>query len=97
MALKTFGTAATTSLAAMAWNQMSAIADMAAIEANIKNQSNPAHPIVPGGFEQGRLYLPGNRGIILLVPGDWVAYDNFGWPVVVSKESIAGGSSWVHS
>jgi hypothetical protein len=91
------GTAATTSLAAMTWNPMSSIADMAAIEANIKNQANPAHPIIPGGFEQGRLYLPNGRGIILLQPGDWVAYDNFGWPIVVSNQSIASGSSWVHS
>jgi|GEM_PF-4333673 len=97
MALKTMGTAATTSLAAMSWNPMSSIADISAIEANIKNQSNPAHPIVPGNFEGGKLYLPNNRGIVLLQPGDWIAYDNFGWPIVVSTQSIASGSSWVHS
>ena len=97
MALKTLGTAATTSIVAISWNPMSSIADIAAIEANIKSQSNPAHPIVPGCFEGGKLYLPERRGIVLLQPGDWIGYDNFGWPIVVSKESIASGSSWVHS
>src|SRR5437879_1647864 len=99
MALGTMGTAATTSLVSInGWTPATAIADMAAIEAHILDQSNPAHPLWPGAFEAGRLYLPNVRGIILLKPGDYIGYDHFGWPIVVSKESIAdASSSWSHS
>jgi hypothetical protein len=98
MATGTMGTTATTGLVSMIWNPMSPIADIAAIAANIKSQGNPAHPISPGAFNNnGRLAFPGRRGFILLSAGDYIGYDNFGWPVVVSKESIASGSSWTHS
>ena len=62
-------------------------------------QANPAHPIVPGGFSKnGELYLPGGRGIIRLKPGDYIGVDHYGWPIVVSAESIADpSSSWAHS
>lgn len=99
MALKTLGTVATTSLSALNWNPQSSIADIAQIAANILSQGNPAHPISPGAFAgNGRLHFPGRQGFLLLRPGDWVAYDHFGWPIVVSSESIAdGSSSWAHS
>ena len=98
MALITLGTAATTSLNALVWNRMSPIADIAAIAANIKQPFNPTHPIGPGAFApSGRLAFPQRRGFINLVPGDYIAYDNYGWPIVIAYESIASGSSWVHS
>ncbi len=99
MALVTLGTTANNSLSALAWNPMSAQADIAAIAAAIKDQSNPAHPIEPGAFtNSGQLMLPNGRGIIRLQPGDYVAYDSFGWPIVVSAQSIADGSTvWVHT
>ncbi len=98
MATTLLGTATTTSLVSLVWNPMSAQADIAAIAANIKQQANPAHYIGPGFFSNaGRLEYPGRKGFILLKPGDIVAYDNFGWPVVVSNESYAGGSSWLNA
>jgi hypothetical protein len=99
MALLTLGTGTTSSLAALAWNPQSSVANIALIAANILSQSNPTHPISPGAFAaNGRLHFPGRQGFLLLRPGDWVAYDHFGWPIVVSSESIAdGSSSWVHS
>ena len=61
--------------------------------------ANPAHYIEPGGFDKsGTLYLPGGRGIIRLKPGDYIGVDHNGWPIVVSNQSIAdGSSSWAHS
>lgn len=100
MATGTLGTAATTSLVSInGWNPATAIADIATIQQNILNQINPAHPIVPGAFSpSGQLFLPNNRGVIRLQPGDYIGYDHFGWPIVVSAESIAdGSSSWAHS
>lgn len=97
MALVTLGTTANNSLNALVWNPASLIADIAQVARNIKDQSSPAHPIVPGAFEAGRLYLPNGRGTILLKPGDYIAYDGFGWPIVVSVETIANGAPWVHT
>jgi hypothetical protein len=99
MATITLGTGATTSLTALSWNPQSAAADRAAIAALIKQQANPAHYIEPGGFSAtGRVYLPGGRGFITMKPGDYIGVDHNGWPIVVSKESIAdGSSSWAHS
>jgi hypothetical protein len=49
----------------------------------------------------GRLIIPG-RGILYAQPGDWVAVDANGWPILLSGLAIAGvtttsPSSWTHS
>lgn len=94
MALSQFGTSAATVLSAMTWTRQPVQADVASIAANILNDLDPAHPIFPGAFGfNGRLYIP-NRGFLNLQPGDVVAYDDTGWPVLVSANSIAHGSSW---
>ena len=101
MATGTLGTAATTSLTSInGWNAQTPIADIAAIqEAILRQESGFRTSIIPGGFSpSGRLFLPGGRGIITLKPGDYIGVDHNGWPIVVSKESIAdGSSSWAHS
>lgn len=53
----------------------------------------------PGAFNNnGRLYIP-NRGWLTLLPGDWVAVDNTGWPVLLSQLAAGAGGSgnWRHS
>ena len=93
MALNTFGTAANDSLSALQWDEVSAVADVALIAAGIKDDLNPASPLVPGGFtKNGMLYVP-NRGVLKLRPGDWVAIDDTGWPVLVS--AVSKLSLWV--
>jgi hypothetical protein len=43
---------------------------------------------------QGQLFIP-NRGILKVLPGDVVAVDNSGWPILVSGQTIAyAGSQW---
>jgi hypothetical protein len=97
MALGTLGTNANNSLASLVWNPMSTVDDVSLIAAHILGQSNPTHPIAPGAFSKaGRLHFPGRFGFVLLKPGDVVAYDHFGWPIFVSSESIADGSSSWH-
>lgn len=99
MATGTLGTAATTSLTSInGWNPATAVADVATIAAAIKNQ-NAFNAIKPGAFNKsGQLYLPGGRGIIQLLPGDYIGVDHNGWPIVVSAQSIADGlTSWAHS
>lgn len=98
MATGTLGTNSTTGLTSITFGPMSPVADVAAIAALIVRQGAGFRTgIVPGGFaKSGRLQLPGKRGVITLEPGDVIAVDHNGWPVVVSKESIADGSSSWH-
>jgi hypothetical protein len=100
MATGTLGTNATTTLTSMSWNPMSPVADVAAIGALITGQ-NAFKREAPGNFSKGgRLAFPGRRGFLLLSPGDYVAVDSNGWPIVVSFQSIAGtyaATSWTHT
>jgi hypothetical protein len=52
----------------------------------------------PGAFARmGLLYVP-NRGVLKVLPGDYVGVDASGWPILVSAEAIAyTGTSWSHS
>lgn len=98
MATKTLGTSATTSLTALAYLAgigSLAPADVALIDL-IKDDTNPAHPLIPASFVQnGQLYIP-NRGWLQVLPGDYVAIDSQGWPILVSANSIAN-AAWTHS
>jgi hypothetical protein len=91
------GTAATTTLTALAFNPSMAPADFAAIDAAILDDLNPAHPNNPGGWARnGQLFVP-NRGVLLMLPGDFVAFDTqTGWPILISARA-GGQAGWVHS
>ena len=97
MATKTRGTSATTTLAAIGpFNMAYAPADIAAIANAIMDDLNVAHPVISGSFSKnGLLYIP-TRGVLTVLPNDWVAVDPNGWPILVSANSIAG-SGWSHS
>jgi hypothetical protein len=95
MATSTFGTTANSSLTALLTSRNMAAADIAAIANAIKDDLNVAHPIYPGAFSSlNQLYVP-NRGILQILPGDFVGVDSQGWPILVSANSIAN-STWVH-
>lgn len=99
MALITGGTTVTTSLLGLKWNASALQADVAQVANNIKNQGVQNNAVFPGGLLNGKVVFP-NRvdSQILLLPGDYVFYDSFGWPIVISRESIAaGGTSWAHT
>jgi hypothetical protein len=96
MATSTFGSTAQTSLTALINSGSMNATDLAAIVLAIKDDLNVAHPIAPGSYSSmDLLYVP-NRGILKVLPGDWVAVDNQGWPILVSANSIAN-STWIHS
>lgn len=97
MALKTLGTNATTSLHALVSNLDQTVADIAQFRENVKSDLEP-YPVWPGAFEMnGLLYIP-RRGVLQVLPGDYVAYDAAGWPILLSANAIASGStSWTHS
>lgn len=103
MALKTLGTNATTTLNAFVQNSSTmTVADLASLRNSIKNDLINGNPIWPNAYDRGFqndgvLYVP-NRGLLLVLPGDYVGVDATGWPILVSKNAIASGStSWTHS
>jgi hypothetical protein len=95
MSTKTVGTVSTTALTAVqippSYNATPYVSDTdwATIQNSILSDADGTHPIVPGAFtRQGLLFLPRHRGVIKLCPGDWVAVDLNGWPVVISNYSL---------
>ena len=101
MATITLGTNATTTLVALSWNSSlvsSQPTDLATIVEGIKAQ-NAVGRIASGAFNgaTGMLHFPGRRGFVNLLPGDYIAYDAVGWPVIVSAYSIANSGGWTHS
>jgi hypothetical protein len=73
-----------------------AAADIATIANSIKNDQQNTNPIFPQAFSaNGLLYVP-NRGVLTMLPGDYVAVDETGWPILVSKLAAAG-TSYVHT
>jgi hypothetical protein len=47
------------------------------------NHVNLSQSLTPNGL----LYVP-NRGVLRVYPGDWVAVDAAGWPVLIGRESL---------
>lgn len=114
MATITVGSNATTTLTGVTFGKGLSAADIAAIANAILNEGSndsgqlaktapAAKPIWPGAFSlTGLLYIP-NRGVLQALPGDIVAIDANGWPILISANAIAGGtspsatSSWTHT
>lgn len=96
MATRTLGTAATTTLTALQFVAGMVPADLATMNAGIKND-NVANPVIGSAFQtNGTLYVP-NRGILQLLPGDFVAFDPItGWPILLSAKAAAG-ANYVHT
>ena len=101
MATTTLGTTAQTSLTSLkflpGYNSGMAAADIAAINNAIKSAANPLSNLVGGSFSAGgQLFLPDNRGVLQVLPGDFVGVDSQGWPILVSANSIAN-AAWIHT
>jgi hypothetical protein len=112
MATRTLGSNATTSLTAIDVLDSHSDADFASIANLILDDMNsagqipaPTPPtganarIFPGAFSRysHRLIVP-NRGVLIIRPGDYVAVDALGWPILIANWAInGGGTSWTHS
>lgn len=104
MALRTVGTAATTSLDGIVWSQDPAIlsrADVAALIQLIKDDLTVGTPVAQvsgvGGLEQsaGKLWVP-NRGSLIIYPGDVIAVDTTGGVIHITARAAAA-ADWVIS
>ena len=100
MALKTLGTNATTSLTAYQQSP-GGLSVGSGIDAqmrnSIKNDVINKNPLWPGPLgakidgNNNRIYIP-NRGHITILPGDWIAIDSTGWPILLSKNAVANAA-----
>lgn len=103
MAVHTLGTNANNSITkALTWlpgfNSGIATADMATVAEAFKDDQNVTHPLAglanapfgPGVSYYGTILIP-NRGILKMLPGDVFAVDSRGWPILLSKDTIANG------
>jgi hypothetical protein len=97
MALVTLGTNATTSLQGARFVGGGSISnvDVGAYNNLAKDDIIVAHPNPPDIFMSGILTIP-NRGWLKVLPGDYIAIDANGWPILVSAYSIATGG-WTHT
>lgn len=84
MALLTFGTNGTNTLSAFQWNNDNAVANTALINNSIKTQGTVQRNEPAAFTNNGFLFVP-NRGIIKLLPGDWIAIGSTGMPFVMSN------------
>jgi hypothetical protein len=98
MALHTLVTKAATTLTALTWTKDVLQTDIANLAQLILDDANPAHPIVPGAFSNnGLLYIPNRQGgFIPMKPGDTLAVDLNGWPIVVSAQALGAGNAWTY-
>ncbi len=102
MATKTLGSNANNSLTALQFSAGADMvdADLAAMRALILDDLLGAFGrVMPEGFSRNGLLIVPNRGVLKVLPGDWVACDpNSGWPILVSGNVIGrGGTPWAHS
>ena len=101
MATKTGGTKATTSLTTLQWQPGNiSVADLATINELMRNPGDAASLPDSCRIENGLLYLPRNKSIIQLNPGDWIMVDANGWPIVIPNVdmiSMSPATSWTHS
>ena len=96
MATSTLGTTLTTSLTSLVNNPAMNVTDLATIVNGIKDDLIITHPVWPGAYSYvDLLYVP-NRGVLKVLPGDYVGVDANGWPILVSAFSIATGG-WTHT
>ena len=96
MATKTLGTNGTTTLPyAIQWTPGFSPADVATIQEQMLDDVNVAHPIWPGAFSNnGLLFIP-NRGVLKVLPGDWIGVGTTGWPILVA--AAAETADWTTS
>src|SRR5215471_1880451 len=102
MALKTLGTAGTTTLSAAQWNSAMAVGDLAALNALFKFISSSASlqpapassAFKPNNLIERGLLMHPTRGIWKLFEGDWIGADPNTGDIIVLSAPTAAAASW---
>src|SRR5215469_17935688 len=111
MALRTMGTAASTSLNAIRYSgspldllgqtsggtQPAGALDMGTLKTSIKDDMNPLSFSPNSWIDFNGLLVIPRRGELRVFVGDFIAFDPAtGWPILISA-AAAAGAQWVHS
>lgn len=100
MALLTLGTNATTSLSALKFLPGQGTMnpqDVGTLSNMIRGQNAVQARTNAYFSSDGLLRIPGGRGVLQVLPGDYVGVDaTTGWPVLISAYAIANGP-YTHS
>ena len=88
-------------LTAVTFSQAPAVlsaADLAAVSQAIKDDLNVAHPALPSSFvREGMLFIPNRLARIQILPGDVVCVTSRGFPILISADEIANGTSFTYT
>ena len=88
-------------LVAVTYNPAPAVlsaADLATVSQSIKDDLNVSHPMMPNFFvREGLLYIPNRQAAIIILPGDVVCVTSRGFPILISKDEIANGTSFTYT
>lgn len=100
MATHTLITASAKTLTAITYSKQQTTllpADLATCDQAIKTDLNGGLPAVYGSFcREGLLYIP-RRGVLEVKTGDVIAWDNNGWPILLSAATIADATDWTYT
>lgn len=109
MTVRTLGTASTTTLSAIAFSHSplsnlgtgsspstTGPADMATAKNAIKDDLNPSSVSPNSWIDFNGLLMIPRRGLVRVLPGDVLAWDATGWPILLSK-AAAANANWVLS
>ena len=98
MALITCGTQGANALTGMIYAN-SSTGGQSAIDKGQFNNAIKRDRFSPGApfhaLVSGQLFIP-HRGVLNILPGDLIAYDVTGWPILVSA-AAAASASWAHT
>lgn len=104
MSTLTAGTQAQTTLTALFFARAGLVAaDLATVSGAIKPDVGATSEFIGYTANQGEafahngtLWIPG-RGKLQVRPGDLVAVDPLGWPILISAASAGNSSYWIHT
>ncbi len=73
-------------------------ADLATISQSIKDDFNVAHPVMNNFFvREGMLFIPNRQCSIRVYNGDVVCVTSRGFPILISADEIANGTSFTYT
>ena len=73
-------------------------ADLATVQDAIKDDLNVAHPVLPNYFvREGLLFIPNRQAAIKILPGDVICVTSRGFPILISADEVANGTSFTYT
>jgi hypothetical protein len=73
-------------------------ADLATVNLAIKDDLNVSHPRMPNYFvREGMLFIPNRDASVQILPGDVICVTSRGFPILISADEIANGTTFTYT